>query len=86
MLRCRVPAGYYRAEGMIKNVNTIEEYREIDKMSLLQLAGKTVSCPSALHGPVMITNFGRYGMPSTTARYTRALLFWLHLLFSPMQT
>ena len=27
---------------MIKNVNTIEEYKDIDKMSLLQQAGKTV--------------------------------------------
>ena len=42
MLDSRVPAGQYRAEGMIKNVNTIEEYKDIDKMSLLQQAGKTV--------------------------------------------
>jgi hypothetical protein len=27
---------------MIKNVNTIEEYKDIDKISLLQQAGKTV--------------------------------------------
>jgi len=39
----RVPTGYYRAEGMIKNVNTIEEYRSIDKNALLLQAGKTVS-------------------------------------------
>jgi ubiquitin-like modifier-activating enzyme ATG7 len=37
-----VPAGYYRAEGMIKNVNTLEEYKDIDKISLLHQAGKTV--------------------------------------------
>lgn len=37
-----VPAGYYRAEGVIKNVNTIEEYRNADKPAILQLAGKTV--------------------------------------------
>jgi ubiquitin-like modifier-activating enzyme ATG7 len=42
MLDSRVPAGHYRAEGMIKNVNTIEEYKEIDKISMLQQAGKTV--------------------------------------------
>ena len=41
-LDSRVPAGYYRAEGMIKNVNTIEEYKDIDKIRLLQQAGKTV--------------------------------------------
>lgn len=27
---------------MIKNVNTIEEYKDIDKISLLQQAGETV--------------------------------------------
>ncbi|KAF3492048.1 Atg7p [Arthroderma uncinatum] len=58
LLKDDVPAGYYRAEGMIKNVNTIEEYRNADKPALLQLAGKTVwdaindgtiySCPSLL--------------------------------------
>jgi hypothetical protein len=44
MLDYRVPAGCYRAEGMIKNVNTIEEYKEIDKITMLQQAGKTVRC------------------------------------------
>lgn len=39
----RVPTGYYRAEGLIKNVNTIEQYRNIDKTHMLQQAGKTVS-------------------------------------------
>ncbi len=29
---------------MIKNVNTIEEYKDIDKINMLQQAGKTVSC------------------------------------------
>lgn len=38
----RAPAGYYRAEGMIKNVNTIEGYRDIDKAHTLQQSGKTV--------------------------------------------
>lgn len=35
-------AGYYRAEGMIKNVNTIEEYRNLDKAVVLNQAGRTV--------------------------------------------
>ncbi|OAL70832.1 E1-like protein-activating enzyme Gsa7p/Apg7p [Trichophyton violaceum] len=58
LLKDDVPAGYYRAEGMIKNVNTIEEYRNADKPAILQLAGKTIwdaindgtiySCPSLL--------------------------------------
>lgn len=38
----RAPAGYYRAEGMIKNVNTIEEYRNMDKSQMIVQAGKTV--------------------------------------------
>ncbi|KAL6247402.1 Autophagy protein 7 [Rhinocladiella similis] len=53
-----VPPGYYRGEGMIKNVNTIEEYRNVDKLHMIQQAGKTIwdaindgtiySCPSLL--------------------------------------
>ena len=53
-----VPAGYYRAEGMIKNTNTIEDYRNLDKVQMLQQAGRTIwdaindgsifSCPSLL--------------------------------------
>lgn len=53
-----VPANYYRAEGIIKNLNTIEEYRNIDKLQLIQQAGRTIweaindgtiySCPSLL--------------------------------------
>lgn len=39
----RTPAGYYRAEGLIKNVNTIEEYRNVDKTQTLQDVGKKVS-------------------------------------------
>ncbi|MCJ1366205.1 Autophagy protein 7 [Acarospora aff. strigata] len=53
-----VTVGYYRAEGMIRNVNTIEEYRNIDKVAVLNQAGRTIwdaindgtiySCPSLL--------------------------------------
>ncbi len=53
-----VPAGLCRAEGMIKNVNTIEEYRSLDKGSILSQAARTIwdaindgtifSCPSLL--------------------------------------
>ncbi|KAJ5951788.1 Molybdenum cofactor biosynthesis MoeB [Penicillium vulpinum] len=52
------PAGYYRAEGMIKNVNTVEEYRNMDRSKLLHQAGQMIwdaindgtilSCPSLL--------------------------------------
>ncbi|KAK2800332.1 Autophagy protein 7 [Emmonsiellopsis sp. PD_5] len=58
LTRDEVPAGHYRAEGMIKNVNTIEEYRNTDKNALLLQTAKTIwdaindgtiySCPSLL--------------------------------------
>ncbi|RHZ49892.1 putative autophagy ubiquitin-activating enzyme ApgG [Aspergillus thermomutatus] len=53
-----VPEDYYRAEGTIKNFNTFEEYRDIDKSQMLQQAGQTIRdaiedgsiylCPSKL--------------------------------------
>ncbi|KAJ5312910.1 hypothetical protein PENANT_c049G10979 [Penicillium antarcticum] len=59
------PSGYYRAEGMIKNVNTVEEYRNIDRPQLLHQAGQTVwdaindgtifSCPSLLASFIIVS-------------------------------
>ncbi|KAI9782667.1 MAG: Autophagy protein 7 [Peltula sp. TS41687] len=53
-----VPKGHCRAEGMIKNVNTIEEYRNLDKNAILHRAGSIIweaildgtiyECPSLL--------------------------------------
>ena len=53
-----VPAGFCRAEGMIRNVNTIEEYRNLDKGAILSQSARTIwdaindgtiySCPSLL--------------------------------------
>ncbi|KAK3696645.1 Autophagy protein 7 [Vermiconidia calcicola] len=50
--------GYYRAEGVIRNFNTIEEFRQVDKAAHIELAGRTIwdavndgtiySCPSLL--------------------------------------
>jgi hypothetical protein len=61
-----VPEGFYRAEGMIKNVNTIEEYRNTDKTLLLEQSGRMVS--SSARGVLLgkkrnndISSF-RYGM------------------------
>lgn len=34
--------GFCRAEGIIKNLNTIEDYRNMDKSAVLHRAGKTV--------------------------------------------
>ncbi|KAI9675620.1 MAG: Autophagy protein 7 [Caeruleum heppii] len=60
-----VSAGGYRAEGIIKNVNTIEEYRAMDKPAMLQRAGRTIweaikdgtiySCPSLLASFAMLS-------------------------------
>ncbi|KKY27848.1 putative e1-like protein-activating enzyme gsa7p apg7p [Phaeomoniella chlamydospora] len=62
-----VPAGFYRAEGMIKNVNTIEEFRQLctERTAFLQQAGRTIwdaindstiySCPSLLASFVILS-------------------------------
>lgn len=42
-LQHSAPPSYYRAEGIIKNVNTVEEYANIDKIGMLRQSGKTVS-------------------------------------------
>lgn len=59
------PAGHYRAEGVIKNVNTIEEYRNMDKSRMITQAGRTIwdaindgtiySCPSLLSSFVILS-------------------------------
>ncbi len=38
-----VPAGYIRAEGKIKNVNTVEDFKNMDKAAMLQTAAKQAS-------------------------------------------
>ncbi|KAL8733175.1 MAG: hypothetical protein Q9181_003688 [Wetmoreana brouardii] len=60
-----VAPGLYRAEGMIKNVNTIEDYRNLDKTAILTQAGRTIwdairdgtiySCPSLLASFVLLS-------------------------------
>lgn len=54
----RNPLRYYRAEGIIRNFNTIDEFRQVDRAALVERAGKTIweavndgtiySCPSLL--------------------------------------
>ncbi|KAE8375805.1 hypothetical protein BDV26DRAFT_283181 [Aspergillus bertholletiae] len=60
-----VPVGFYRAEGLIKNVNTIEEYRNADKTVLLHQSGRMIwdaikdgtiySCPSLLSSFIILS-------------------------------
>ncbi|WPH05060.1 Hypothetical protein R9X50_00795900 [Acrodontium crateriforme] len=52
------PKGFYRAEGLIRNFNTLEEFRQVDKSAHVERAGRTIwdaindgtiySCPSLL--------------------------------------
>ena len=35
-----VPAGHIRAEGKIRNVNTIEDFKNMDKAAMLHTAAK----------------------------------------------
>ncbi|TKA30446.1 hypothetical protein B0A50_02673 [Salinomyces thailandicus] len=54
----RSPQGFYRAEGLIRNFNTLEEFRQVDKAAFIERAGRMVwdaindgtiySCPSLL--------------------------------------
>ena len=54
----RTPQGYYRAEGIIRNFNTAEDFKSVDKAAHIERAGRTVwdaindgtiySCPSLL--------------------------------------
>ncbi|KAH0372531.1 ubiquitin-like modifier-activating enzyme atg-7, partial [Aureobasidium melanogenum] len=53
-----VPAGFYRGEGYIRNFNTMDEYKQVDKAAHIERAGRTIwdaindgtifSCPSLL--------------------------------------
>ncbi len=46
LILCSVPAEFYRAEGIIRNMNTIEDYRNMDKADVLNRAGRMVRPPS----------------------------------------
>jgi hypothetical protein len=56
-----VPAGHIRAEGSIKNVNTIEDFKNADKAQLLHRAAKTVGLQIRIAG-LDIDCFPRFGM------------------------
>lgn len=68
----RMPGGYYRAEGFIRNFNTIEDYKNADRNKILELAGRTIwdaiqdetiySCPSLLNSfyAICFANLKKY--------------------------
>lgn len=75
--------GYYRAEGYIRNFNTIEEYRSAERTKVLQLSAQTVQT-SHIHIQTY-ANSDRYGTRYTTKRYTPALHFSAHFTPYPLR-
>lgn len=76
----------------MKNVNTVEEYRNADKNSLLRQAGKTVSMNAndivrpLIYIPIQLSYTSqRSGMPSMTGLYIRVHRCLLRLLCSPLR-
>ncbi|KAJ6007954.1 Ubiquitin-like modifier-activating enzyme atg7 [Penicillium herquei] len=65
LTKVEAPGGFYRGEGMIKNFNTIEEYRNVDKSKMILKSGKTIwdaindgtiySCPSLLSSFIILS-------------------------------
>ncbi|KAF2651060.1 autophagy-related protein 7 [Lophiostoma macrostomum CBS 122681] len=59
------PANYFRGEGIIKNCNTIEDFKNLDRTAILERAGRTIweaihdgsiyECPSLLASFTLIT-------------------------------
>lgn len=39
---CSTPPNYCRAEGIIKNCNTIEDYKNLDRAAILDRCAQTV--------------------------------------------
>lgn len=74
----RVAPGLCRAEGMIKNVNTIEDYRNLDKSAILTQAGRTVSNINTSMGFGCCDRLqqARFGMLSMIARSILVRRYW----------
>ncbi|RMZ92029.1 hypothetical protein DV736_g746, partial [Chaetothyriales sp. CBS 134916] len=55
------PAGFYRAEGMIQNFNTFEDYRKVDYSSTLKQAGRkiwdAINDGTILSSPSLLASF-----------------------------
>ena len=81
----RVPNGLFRAEGTIKNVNTIEDYRKLDRTKILNQAGRTVRFVTRNRFRPADGHF-RFGTRSKTVQSTRARPSWplLHLFALPI--
>lgn len=47
------PLGTMRAEGIIRNVNTLEDFKNTDKAAMLRTAGRQVFVVSIKGGPTL---------------------------------
>ena len=78
-LKFRAQAGFYRAEGVIKNVNTLEEFKSLDKAAIQDRAARTVCTPRDLFLYSVDVHMRetyneiRYGTLSMTRVFTPAL-------------
>ncbi|KAI9736810.1 MAG: Autophagy protein 7 [Claussenomyces sp. TS43310] len=67
-----VTAGCVRADGKIKNVNTIEDFKNMDKTAMLQTTGKQVSAAEEIKYPIWdaINDGTIYSVPSLLSSFT----------------
>ncbi|KAK6542581.1 Autophagy protein 7, variant 2 [Orbilia ellipsospora] len=62
ILRCRPNAGHFRGEGIIRNVNTIEEFKKTNYSDIIQKSGRTI-WEAILDGSI-------YSIPSLLSSFT----------------
>jgi hypothetical protein len=77
-----VPTNNIRAEGKIKNVNTIEEFKKMDKTAMLETAAKQVGFLLRVGDK---THAFRFGTRLMMGQYTPSLRFSLRSPFSHLQ-
>ena len=84
-----VPLGMTRAHGTIKNVNTVEDFKNTNKSAMITNAGRQVRYhwPSNLKIILLyLQSTFRYGMRSRTAQSTLCQPCYLHSSFSHSPT
>ena len=74
-----------RAKGYIKNVNTIEEFKNIDKSAMITDAGRQV-CIHVISLALVVNTSGRYGRRSKMAPFIQCPRSFLPSPFSRLPT